>query len=143
MRVVFDTNVILDAVLERADYKSAQALVLAAAADQIDGVITANSITDIYYIARKFIGDQGARQMVANVLTVFDIAEVNGEICAMALNVPMSDYEDAVLAICAAREEADYIATGDQGLLKADSPVQVRTPAQILHLISAIESESE
>ena len=47
MRVVFDTNVILDAVLERADYKSAQALVLAAAADQIDGVITANSITDI------------------------------------------------------------------------------------------------
>ncbi len=54
----------------------------------------------------------------------------------------MSDYEDAVLAVCAAREEADYIATGDQGLLKSEScPVQVRTPAQLLHLIEEIGSE--
>ena len=59
----------------------------------------------------------------------------------MALNTPMSDYEDAVLSVCAVREGADYIATGDQGFLKADSPVQVRTPAQLLHLIEASESE--
>lgn len=57
----------------------------------------------------------------------------------MALNTPMSDFEDAVLAVCAAREEADFSATGDQGLLKADSPVHVRTPAQLLHLIDAIK----
>ena len=135
MRVVFDTNVILDAVLERADYKSAKALVLAAAADQIDGVITANSITDIYYIARKFIGDQGARQMVANVLTVFDIAEVNGEICAMALNVPMSDYEDAVLAVCAKEEGSDYIATSDKKFIETENLVPAKHPNELLELL--------
>lgn len=135
MRVVFDTNVILDAVLERADYISAQALVMAAAAEKISGTVTANSITDIYYISRKMVGDQGARQMVANILTVFDIAEVNGEICAAALNIPMSDYEDAVLAVCARQEEADYIATNDKIFLEAESSVPARNPKDLLELL--------
>ena len=60
----------------------------------------------------------------------------------MALNEPMSDYEDAVLAVCAAREGDDYIATGDQRFLKTESPVQVRTVASLLHMIDATESES-
>ena len=32
----------------------------------------------------------------------------------MVLNEPMSDYEDAVLAVCAKRAGADYIATRDR-----------------------------
>lgn len=95
----------------------------------------------MYYLARKGIGDEAAREAIFDVLSMFDVAPVDGDVCSMALNTPMSDYEDAVLAVCAVREGADYIATGDQGFLKADSPVQVRTPAQLLHLIEASESE--
>ena len=120
MKVVLDTNVILDAVLEQADYKPAQALLMAVATEKISGIITANSITDIYYVARKMMGDQDARRAISRILDLFDVAPVDGEACATALNLPMNDYEDAVLAACASREEADYIATSDRGFMKAD-----------------------
>jgi len=53
----------------------------------------------------------------------------------MALNVPMSDFEDAVLAICAANEEADYIATNDIGFIKSESLVPARSPLDILEML--------
>lgn len=135
MKITFDTNVILDAVLERGEYKTAQELVVAVAAEEIEGAVTANTITDIYYLTRKMAGDKGARRMITNVLSIFDVAMVDGEACAMALNTPMSDYEDAVLAVCAAREGADYIVTRDHGFLKADSPVPTKTPEDLLSIM--------
>ena len=141
MKVAFDTNVLLDTILNRSGREDALRLMLAVSEEKIEGVVSANSITDLYYLARKGIGDEAAREAIFDVLSVFDVAPVDGDACSMALNTPMSDYEDAVLAVCAAREEADYIATGDKGFAKADSPVQVRTPAEILHLIDAAESK--
>ena len=40
-----------------------------------------------------------------------------------------------MLAVCAARGEADYIATCDQGFLRADSPVPARTPEDLLAMM--------
>ena len=141
MKVAFDTNVLLDTILNRPGREDALRLMLAVSEEKFVGVLSANSITDMYYLARKGIGDEAAREAIFDVLSMFDVAPVDGDVCSMALNTPMSDYEDAVLSVCAVREGADYIATGDQGFLKADSPVQVRTPAQLLHLIEASESE--
>ena len=141
MKVAFDTNVLLDTILNRPGREDALRLMLAVSEEKFVGVVSANSITDMYYLARKGIGDEAAREAIFDVLSMFDVAPVDGDVCSMALNTPTSDYEDAVPAVCAVREGADYIATGDQGFLKADSPVQVRTPAQLLHLIEASESE--
>ena len=141
MKVAFDTNVLLDTILNRPGREDALRLMLAVSEEKFVGVVSANSITYMYYLARKGIGDEAAREAIFDVLSMFDVAPVDGDVCSMALNTPMSDYEDAVLAVCAVREGADYIATGDQGFIKADSPVQVRTPAQLLHLIEASESE--
>lgn len=141
MKVAFDTNVLLDTILNRPGRKDALRLMLAVSEEKIAGVVSANSITDLYYLARKGIGDQAARESVFDVLSIFDVAPVDGDACSIALNTPMGDYEDAVLAVCAAREGADYIATGDQGFLKADSPIPARTPAQLLQMIDTIQSE--
>lgn len=138
-KVAFDTNVLLDTILNRPGRENALRLMLAVSEGKIAGLVSANSITDLYYLARKGIGDQAAREAIFDILSIFDVALVDGDACSMALNEPMSDYEDAVLAVCAAREEADYIVTGDQVFLKAESPVQVRTPAELLRLIEAAE----
>lgn len=136
MRIAFDTNVLIDAIASRADCEIAQELILEVANDTVSGVVTANSITDIYYIARKAIGDEAARTAIWNLMTVFDVAAIDGEACATALSIPMKDYEDAVLAVCASREEADYIVSRDQGFLKAEgSPVSVISPAEMLEKI--------
>ena len=135
MKIAFDTNVLLDTILNRPGREYALRLMLAAAEEKVTGVVTANSITDLYYLSRKGIGDRGAREAAFDILSIFDIAAVDGDICAMALNAPMGDYEDAVLAACAAREGCDHIATNDKGLLRADSPVPAKTPAELLAMM--------
>lgn len=138
MRIAFDTNILLDAILNRPGRMDSLKLIMAAAEDQIAGIVSANSITDLYYLARKGIGDQGAREAVADILSIFDIASVDGDACAMALNTPMSDYEDAVLAVCAAKEEADYIVTNDKRFLKSESPVPPIASADLLNMIKSV-----
>lgn len=134
MKIVFDTNIILDAVARRADYESAQKLISLAASEEIQGVLTANSITDIYYISRKAIGSQNARKVVFDLLALFDIAPVDGSTCMAALNTPIEDFEDALLAVCAAEADADYIVTRDQDFIAVDSPVPIKSPGDVLAL---------
>lgn len=136
MKVAFDTNVLLDTILNRPEREAALKLMYAVAREEIEGVVSANSITDLYYLSRKGIGDRGAREAVAAVLEMFDIMPVNGDTCFIALNTDMSDYEDAVLAVCAAEARADYIATRDEGFIAANgSPVPAMRPIDILELM--------
>ena len=135
VRIAFDTNVLLDSILNRPGREEALRLMLAVAEERAVGIIPANSITDIYYVARKGIGDRAAREAIFDLLSMFDVAPVDGDACSMALNEPMADYEDAVLAVCALRADADYIATRDRGFLDAESPVLTKTPASLLRII--------
>lgn len=135
-KVVFDTNVILNAAMGRDGSEMAQKLIQFVVDGEIVGIVTANSVTDIHYIVKKRAGEEKARLVVYNVLALFDIAPVDGDACSMALNTDMSDYEDAVLAVCAAREGADYIATNDEGLIKSKgSPVVALRPDDVVKAI--------
>lgn len=132
MTIVFDTNVLLDTILNRPERATACALMAAVFRKEIIGIVTANSITDLYYLSRKGIGDRKAREAIAYILSFFNIAVVDGSTCAEALSLPMEDYEDAVLAVCAERAGADCIATRDQGFLAARTPVPARLPDDLL-----------
>lgn len=136
MRVAFDTNVLIDAIASRGDHASAQGLLMCVAKEKIEGVVTANSITDIYYIVRKLIGDEGARNAIWNLMTVLDVAELDGSVCGAALTVPMKDYEDAILAVCAAKDGCNYVVSRDQGFLKAEgSPIPVISPDDLIGIL--------
>ncbi len=135
MKVVFDTNVILDAAMGRPGSEDSQELIMAVVNEEIAGLVTANTITDIHYIVKKRCGDATAREVVQNTLYIFDVIPVDGEACSIALDEPMTDYEDAVLAVCAAREDADYIVTRDQAFLTAPGPVPPMTPTELLRMI--------
>lgn len=135
-KVAFDTNIILDAICNRENTQIAQTLMMEAAQDRIAGVITANAITDIYYIARKYVGSDPAREAVKNLMTLFDIAAVDGDVCGEAVYSQMEDFEDAVFAYACEREGVDYIATRDKGLIESqDSPVAAYSPEDVLTLI--------
>lgn len=136
MRIAFDTNVLIDAFSKREGTEVAQKLVMEVAEERAIGIVTANSITDLYYIIRKHLGDEATRMAIWNILTVFDIATVDGEACATALNLQMKDFEDAVLAVCAEREGAEYIATRDQELIRCEyCPLEAYLPEDILKML--------
>ncbi|MCD8299650.1 MAG: PIN domain-containing protein [Clostridiales bacterium] len=137
MKVVFDTNVVLDVLLRRDDYEKATSLFMAAMTDKIEGVITANSITDIYYVSRKIIGDEKARSSISDLLEIFEIAPVDGGTCHEALNLQIKDFEDALVSACAEVASADYIVTRDKAFAESaqHSPVAVVTPDEMYEMI--------
>lgn len=137
MKVVFDTNMILNAAMGRDGYEQAQKLIQAVISGEVTGIITANTITDIHYIVKKRAGDEAAREVVRSTLDLFHVAPVDRKACETALVLQMSDYEDAVLAACSKEAGADFIATQDKGFIGSKgSPVAVLGPQDILRALT-------
>lgn len=138
MKVAFDTNVIIDAIADQDETNVAQTLFMAAADGTITGVISANTVTDVHYIARRYIGAAAIRNAIAELLTIFEVAPIDGEVCLNALGNPNPDFEDAVLAESVAQYGAQYVATNDQKFIKAPgSPIPVKKASDVLALIQS------
>lgn len=113
MKVVIDTNIILDAVLSRQPFKdAAEEIFILSATNKIQAFITANSATDLFYIANKEYHDkEKTKALMNNLFAVFHICDVTASDCLTALKSDMSDFEDAVLSASADRIMAKYIIT--------------------------------
>ncbi|MCL2164543.1 MAG: PIN domain-containing protein [Oscillospiraceae bacterium] len=102
MRVLLDTNIILDFFLSRAPhYEAAKRIFELTCHGQLEAYTTSSSITDIYYIVAKKLGDRAAREVLRDLFSLLGIIAVDGDDCIYALELPISDYEDAVVTICA------------------------------------------
>ena len=138
MKVLLDTNVILDYILSREPYvKNIVRLFDIICKDEIKGVFTANSVTDIYYIIAKRLGDAAARKALWNLLNILVIIGVDGDDCVLVLDMSIADFEDAVIVVCAPKNNIDYIVSNDKELLDVDSNIaQVISSDNILRLIT-------
>ena len=113
MKILLDTNVIIDALTSREPWnKSAEKIFLMGANHIVDIYITASSATDIYYLLRKFVKDTArSKQIMSKLYSLIGILDVTAANCVEALASPISDYEDAVVEKVAASKEMDYIVT--------------------------------
>ena len=65
MRILLDTNVVLDVLLKRDPWQAdASAIWLAIDGGSITAYLTASSVTDIFYVARRLTDIVRARQSV-------------------------------------------------------------------------------
>jgi predicted nucleic acid-binding protein len=115
VRVLIDTNIVLDYLLEREQFlKDAEALFNAIDSGQVIGYVTATTLTDIFYIARRQTRSvELARQAVSTTLAVMVIASVNRAILEAAFASELADFEDAVQIHCAVSQGLDAIVTRD------------------------------
>ena len=113
MKTVYDTCIIIDALQNRVPfYPLAQQLILAAAENRIDAVLTAKALMDIHYLMRKFLhSEEAARAEIAKLIELFEIESTTEEDCKEALRSGMSDFEDAAMVAAAGRIGADFIVT--------------------------------
>lgn len=113
MRALIDTCIIIDALQNREPFAAdAQAIFLAAANKQFDGFLTANCMTDIYYLThRKTHNDKETRQILNKLLYLFDLLDTTAMDCRHALLSSMTDFEDAVMVESAIRCNLDCIVT--------------------------------
>ena len=133
MRAVIDNNVIIDAVASRSPFnRNADKIVLLAGDGRFDGCITTNSATDIFYVMKKAAGASAAKNLLTHLFNLFEVLTVAGEDCREALLLPMDDFEDALLVVCAKKVKADYIVSRDEDFLKTSSPVPIVSPKEFL-----------
>ena len=127
-RVLFDTNVILDVLLERQPHVQASAGAWAAVeSGKVTGMLAAHAVTTIHYLIGKQLGDREARRVVAALLSIFTVAAVNSAVLKQALQSPQTDFEDAVTAAAAQAESCDWILSRDPKGFRG-SPVRSLLP---------------
>ncbi len=113
MKLLVDTNVIIDALTGREPFREAAEQIMLLAANQIEDMyITAGSVTDIYYLVRKHLHNmEHAKNAMFKLYQLFGILDVTADDCQNALLSDIKDYEDAVISCCAKRSKMDYIVT--------------------------------
>jgi predicted nucleic acid-binding protein len=133
--MLFDTNVILDVMLDRKPHAAASSSAWAIVeAGKMEGLLSAHAVTTIYYLVRKETGAAKAGRIVSSILRVFGVAPVDGEVIHEALQLPFSDFEEAVTAAAARRADCGYIVTRDPKGFRGSS-VRAFTPEAILPLL--------
>ncbi|UIE38085.1 type II toxin-antitoxin system VapC family toxin [Leptodesmis sichuanensis] len=125
MRVLIDTNVVLDFLQEREPFvENAARLFERIDAGEIEGFIAATTITNIYYIVRRAAGRAVAQDAVTQVLSDLTICTVDLEVLEQALALDFEDFEDAVQYACAVVYSVDAIVTRDAtGFTNSEVPV--------------------
>jgi predicted nucleic acid-binding protein len=133
---MIDTNVILDDILNRTPNAEAARMVSRLVADgTVVGYITANCLTDIFYIVSKYRDDMTARKVIRNLLLAFEVVSVDGVDCQIAIDSSMNDFEDALVAVCAEKADLNYIVTNDKGFLSGgNSSASAVSPDDFLSL---------
>ena len=140
MKILIDTNVVIDALTSREPWnESAEKIFIMAANSIVDMYITASSATDIYYLIRKHLHNADtSKQIMGKLYSLVGILEVKEEDCVNALGSSITDYEDAVAEQVARRTGVDCIVTRNQKDYEAGN-TKVFLPNEFIEFIEQAE----
>lgn len=135
MKVLIDTNIILDVLCKRpAFYEDSAKIFKLCEVKKISGVISALSIPNIMYILRKELDADKTREILDSLMLIFSVADLKADDLKKAADMRFKDYEDAIQSACATRIKANYIVTRN---IKdfSESKVMAIKPAELLDRI--------
>lgn len=112
MRVLFDTNVVVDLLANREPFvREARALFAAVERGAMVGCLCGTTVTTVHYLLAKHVGHDAARVHVGKLLALFEVIAVNRATLQSALLSPLGDFEDAVLLEAALQAGATCLVT--------------------------------
>ena len=115
MRVLFDTNVLLDALLAREPFVADAAFLLETVElGQVEGFMSATTVTDIHYlVGRQTKSAEIAIAAVTQLLALMEICAVDRDVLEEAIALRLTDFEDAVQVASAMKLGLEAIVTRD------------------------------
>ncbi|MDZ8186540.1 MAG: PIN domain-containing protein [Nostoc sp. ChiSLP02] len=132
MKILLDTNIIVDDALEREPFLDASEQVLVFVEQgQIEGYISASTFSDLYYIIRRARGREWTLIYLKQLVNFCRIATVDSATINLALTANFADFEDAIQYSTAVLNYLDAIITRNP----ADFPVttlRILTPQQLI-----------
>lgn len=113
MKILIDTNIILDVLLKREPfYHSGTKILNLSKYENIELYVSASAITDIYYIANQTLRNkEKVKNMITKLTKIVSIAYVSEEEIKMALALSWNDFEDSVQYSVALLQEMNGVVT--------------------------------
>lgn len=112
MRILFDTDVTLDLLLDRVPHSQHAAILFSRVErGELEGYLCATTVTTIHDLATKSIGPRKAESSLKKLLSFLKVASVDQEIIGAAIEARGRDFEDRVIASAALAIEARGIIT--------------------------------
>lgn len=136
MRVLLDTNVILDALLQRPPWHNEADAILQASARTCGCAATVLSLATTFYVGRKIVGNESARIGIQKYLAAFTILRIDKQTLIDADGLPGGDFEDNIQIAAAVTATLDAIITRNVRDF-AQSPVPAWEPAELLRRLAA------
>lgn len=112
-KILIDTNVLLDYLLEREPFfEDAKGIMVACAEGKAKGCIAAHSIPNMFFILRKDYNAKERREVLSNLCSIFDVEGIDkAKLLSGLANEDFTDFEDCLQMECAKSYGADYIVT--------------------------------
>lgn len=137
MKVLFDTNVVLDVLLAKEPHAGVAArLFTLVDNERIDGAVCATTVTTVAYVATKAVGGKQAKKLLRQLLDLFAVAPVDRDVIEAALRLDFVDTEDAVVHEAARAWGAAGIVTRN-GRDFARASLPVLEPEELLAAVVA------
>lgn len=138
MKILFDTNVILDVLLERHPHYPYSVRCMALVEEErIEGWICSTTVTTIAYLLKSQLSRLQANQHLESLLSLYNVSTVNRQVLFDALDDGFSDYEDSVLHRSALANNLDGIVTRNKKDFKK-SKLPVYTPVELLAIMNQL-----
>lgn len=132
MKVLIDTNVLIDYMTRRESFFDEAKKIIGLCADnKIKGYIAAHSITDSFYIMRKYPLDI-SRTLLNKMYRVMSVVGIDYERLIAAINnLRFDDIEDCLQSVCAQSCGAECIITRNSDDFKG-SEITAISPSDFL-----------
>ena len=132
MKILLDTNIILDYALVRQPfYDLADRIFARIEQKQIIGYVSASTVSDLYYIMRKPRGKEWTLKFLKQLSNFCQIATIDSEMVNEALNRHYKDFEDDLQYYVAIYNNLDAIVTRNPEDFPANA-LKILTPEQLL-----------
>lgn len=141
MKILFDTNIVLDVLMDRLPHSDAAVELFSKVEDgTIIGYLSGTTITTVFYLASKTVGAARAQEEIRKLLSLFEVAPVNRHVLESALDLDFIDFEDAVIHEAACHIGADAIVTRNQKDFKK-SGISVYSSEEMAKILTSKSSE--
>lgn len=132
MKILVDTNVVLDLLLDREPFAESAARLFALIENsEAAAFLCATTVTTIETLLTQSMSRSDAKKALVRLLELFEVAPVNRSVLEEALCSRMADFEDAVLAYSANLVGAMAVITRNTKDFK-HSPVKALDPPEFL-----------
>lgn len=134
-KILIDTNVLLDYLLERQPFfADAKRVILSCTDGKTKGCIAAHSISNMFFILRKDYSIKDRREILSNLCMIFDVEGIDKtKLLSGLLNENFVDFEDCLQMECARSYGAEYIVTRNVSDY-ATSEIKAISPKEYLEL---------